>query len=326
MCKPETEFLRLGRTIFKVIFPTKLTLILLSSICISAYSQVIQSEDLKTEIQEETPVNISLGKSIENISNNSITCLMTQSELLTLKNNSKQIIKSHINLTLGKPSDIKLNPNDFFENDFKCFTESNEGITQITIDKGTHFQGSINNEPNSSISMSIVGDQIQGLMYTSSDNQYLIHSESTVDQGIFIHFDKNLRNQTHAFECGTDDWLHYIDNKSDLKSRTKESCKRAKISVRADYDLYLKFNKNPQLVTNYITNLFNQINTIYRREEIQISLSEIIINITPDGFKHISSNLDLNYLKSNYKSFNGNIQICLSGFNNKGIANLGGVA
>lgn len=86
----------------------------------------------------------------------------------------------------------------------------------------------------------------------------------------------------------TDDIKHYIADQINISSRSKESCKRISISLHADYDLYLKFNSNTQLVSNYIIGVFNNVHSLYKREDIQISLAEIIIHTSPDNFPHTS--------------------------------------
>ncbi len=220
-------------------------------------------------------------------------------------------------------SNTELIPTSFIEPDFKCYTEDNGIISEIKINTGIHYQGYINQDNHSLACISLFDQQILGHFALNSNIQYSLEGKSILNKCILTLTQNTTKLENY---CSTNDWDHYIEDKQLLTSRTKENCKRTKISIRADYALYLKFNKDSQLVCNYIISLFNQVNQIYRKEEIQITLSEIIINKTADGFPHTSASLDLNHLKSKFKTFNGNIHLCLSGYTNKGKATLGGVA
>lgn len=224
-----------------------------------------------------------------------------------------------------KAHHAKLTEVHILESNFACLLDDNQSLQPYNFERGAQFQGIIDDDTSSLMTLNVSNQQIHGILIASLQEQYTLHSENNADETtLFIQALKIKDIEIPG--CHTNDWDHYLASETGLATRTRESCKRTQISVRADYELYLKFGKNPQVLGNYIVGLFNQVNALYRREDIQITLSEIIINTLPDGFTHTSANADLNTLKTKYKNFKGNIQLCLSGYSNKGKATLGGVA
>ena len=244
-----------------------------------------------------------------------------------LKSNNK-LVQTDIYLPELGVQKIYFTAYDFFEPDFKFYLLDQENLKEINLDKGIHLKGIINNNLQSMVSVSLSKGIITGHIQVDGFNSFCITPGNSNKNKFFTNITKaNLENEHEIIAtCNTDDIRHFIEDKGLFTSRAKESCKRVAISIRADYDLYLKFNKNPQDVSNYILGMFNQINTIYRREDIQISISEIIIHTSPDGFPHTTATEELDHLRLKYKTYNGNISLCLSGATRNGKAALGGIA
>ncbi len=243
-------------------------------------------------------------------------------------NSNNKLVQSELNFPeLGKQK-IYFTAYDFFEPGFKFYLSDNESQKEISLEKGIHLKGIINNDLQSIASVSLFKNSISGIVQVNRSNCFSLTPAVNDKNKIITNLTKvNLENGNEVMaSCKTDDIRHYIEDKGLLISRTKESCKRVAISIRADYDLFVKFNKNPQNVGNYILGLFNQINTIYRREDIQISISEIIIHTAPDGFPHTTATEELDHLRLKFKTYNGNISLCLSGATRNGKASLGGIA
>ncbi|MCC6815000.1 MAG: T9SS type A sorting domain-containing protein [Saprospiraceae bacterium] len=223
-----------------------------------------------------------------------------------------------------KLQELTLTKHNLFTSNFSIEVDENGSTRKIDVDLGTHYTGYIFNRPNSNIAISNFGNELTGLILDGVEGQYELQSQTSTE-GVFINLNKELLNITSG-GCHTDDWEHYIESDPGLNSRTKEFCKRSSISIRTDYALFLKLNKDTQAVVKYVISLFNQVNSIYRKEDIQIALSQIVINTTTDKLPHNTANGDLNYIKNAYRNFTGNALLCLSGYNRNGKATLGGVA
>lgn len=272
----------------------------------------------------EAPV-ISLGQQFQITSSHEIQASFKSPDLQpkNIANNAR--FNTSVILHDEKEHTLELQQMSFLEPEFGYYEDNGQSITALQYKEGIHFQGKIDHDHETMTAISFFDNEMNGLMHVNSQLQYQLSSTLGSDDAT-MHL-KLLSDLTlPALHCNTNDWDHYVGTADELSVRTKESCRRTKISIRADYELYKKFNKNTQQVYQYITSLFNQVNAIYRRENIQITISDITVNTVQDGFTHTSANLDLNYAKNNYKTFSGNVMLVLSGFTNEGKATLGGVA
>lgn len=113
----------------------------------------------------------------------------------------------------------------------------------------------------------------------------------------------------------------------EMRSAGPSTCKKVYFSITADYDLYTQFGRNPTRVVSYIHGVLSVVQAIYRLEEIQIGISEIIIHTVEDGFRHFTALDDLNIFRYIRRTFNGDIALCFSGYkDHTGFAPLGGHA
>jgi hypothetical protein len=139
--------------------------------------------------------------------------------------------------------------------------------------------------------------------------------------------DESLANKYPVnANCNTDDILQYMGSDHDLSLRTSDNCKSVNVSVDVDYELFVKFKGDVQSITNYITGLFNNVHTLYKRENISIALAQINIHTAKDNFTHISAGEDLESFRKKYPNTNKTLKILLSGYSKSNQATLGGIA
>ena len=104
------------------------------------------------------------------------------------------------------------------------------------------------------------------------------------------------------------------DTRSMSLRGSQHTCKKIYLSITADHDLYLLKNQDITAVTNYLTSVLANVQAIYRLEEIQLGIAEIIIHKSPDPLRHLSALDDLNIFRFIRPSYNGDIALCLSGY------------
>ncbi len=311
------KFINLPTFIIRIYKTTKLSAIITLSLGFS-FNNFIHSQ----LIFNESPSNSSINRIKTTYDQWSKNTLIKQTEYQKLLKSNVQL--SEISLPLEKiESSLQLMEANFFESDFKVLLQEENNTKIYNAKLGRHFQGVDNKDKHTMSAISCFDNEIIGMMIKNQYEQYNITSTNYIN-GLILNL--NPIRHHHQIGCSTDDWEHYIESTPSLQTRTQETCKRTAISIRVDYQLFLKLKSDTSAVVNYVLSLFNQVNAIYRIEYIQISLSEIIINTKPDGLPHTSANTDLNFIKNNYKNFKGNILLCLSGFTRNGKATLGGVA
>lgn len=258
----------------------------------------------------------------------STTYVLNEKELEKWAMHQGGLISTNLRLPGNKGANFIFTEYNFLERDFKIQEQSSDGIRLISPSIGKHFKAICSNSNNQQLSLSIIDGTISGYCLGLGSENYQIVSNKNSKGEIICNAIKiaDIPESEYNFECHTDDHRHYIESKIQLNSRTEQNCKRVRISVLADYELYKKLGSNSQTVTTYILGLFNNLNTIFRRENILISLSSITINTTPDGMPTTNANAALDYFRRTFTNYNGDIYLGISGVSKYGKAYLGGIA
>ncbi|MBK9221501.1 MAG: hypothetical protein IPO16_05200 [Saprospiraceae bacterium] len=283
-------------------------------------NQLSQSESVQSKNIIGTEVN-----SVNVISEGIRYYKLNKKNILSIKNQFNSIVSIKIPTNTGKSLPFVYTEYDFFTPNFEVVLIKNTEQTPMPVDKGIHLKGKILNDENSFSSLSVYENELYGTAYSNNGNKLNILPFENGNTCLVIDEDKISINK-YATACHADDYRHYIEKEVDLQSRLSDNCKIVSISVNVDYELYLKFKGNIQSITNYVTGLFNNVHTLYKRENISIALAQIIIHSTKDGFTHITANEDLDYFRKKYPNINKTVKILLSGYSKNNLAPLGGIS
>ncbi|MDQ3142325.1 MAG: M12 family metallo-peptidase [Bacteroidota bacterium] len=254
---------------------------------------------------------------------------LSKYELRAWKQLNHDFIKTTIPLASGKKLNLILKKFEPLEDRKNIFDLTDETILSVPLTDGHFFQGHLEKDPNSMVSLSLFENEIYGLIIDGDGHTYSI-LPSKISNESLIYFDLVEESKNHTDitlpACSTDDQAHYFENQHQITQRSRDNCKRVSISLRLDFDLYKKQGSSVTKSVNYAIALFNNVQAIYRKEDIQISLAEITVHTTADGFKHISASEDLSFFRKKYPTYKGNIHLLLSGFSISGAPKLGGIA
>lgn len=272
--------------------------------------------------EQELPIGqLQKGQHVFNLKTNSIS---------KLRNNYHELISSEIPDGNGKTHKFLYTEYDFFSPDFEInLLKENQIIKLNNVDRGLHLKGIQKNNSNSISSLSIFENELYGSAYNSNGLKINItptsSSEYLATQCLIT--DENLVDFSNLkFECNTDDFRHYIGSEFSVSTRLNDNCKSVLISIDVDYALYLKFKGNVQSISNYVTGLFNNVHTLYKKEAISIALSQINIHATDDRFTHRTASEDLEFFRTRYPNTKKTIKLLLSGYEKNKIASLGGIS
>ncbi len=218
---------------------------------------------------------------------------------------------------------------DFFDPEFEARLLTENGAESISIQKGIQLKGIPEDGKSGFSTLSLFQNEVYGMVYDEEGTKLSILplKGENANEGRCVFVDeKELNYDRLHSSCQTDDYLQYFESNVALDYRLGDNCKKIGISVDADYDLYLRFNKNIQAVSNYIIGLFNNVHTLYKREGITIMLSQINIHITEDNFSHISASTDLETFRKKYPNSAKQVKLLLSGYQKNNEAPLGGIS
>ncbi|MBT8233482.1 MAG: hypothetical protein HKO66_11215 [Saprospiraceae bacterium] len=151
------------------------------------------------------------------------------------------------------------------------------------------FYGIEDKEQNISISISLKEERISGIIQIA-DQIYNLGYENKIKKHVFV--DHSLVCDIDYFQCeqiGTTDPLELVETKYQKSSSTCNN--DIEIYLEADYDMFVSFNNNSTLVSDYITSVFNEVNQIYSAENIPILISQIVVWVSDDPYQDNSSGI-----------------------------------
>ena len=287
------------------------------------------AELLKTEKSENVSLFSSSNKNSLLKNSGTDTLLLHRVALNALLENYHPLIKINLPSAYTSSKDFYFTEYNFFAEDYAVKLLNEEGAQTLYPKQGLHLKGIAQPGTDGFASLSLFEGSIYGSTITTSSGWTSILpiiGENSASLRCIMTPEDPSQQSTAVSACNTDDFRDFIGNEINITSRLGDNCKIVEISVHVDYDLYLKFNKDVQLISNYVTGLFNNVHTLYKREGISIALKEILIHNTEDNFTHISASADLENFKKKYINTNKTVQLLLSGYSKNGTAPLGGIA
>ena len=185
---------------------------------------------------------------------------------------------------------VVLSERNIFSDDFAVLERGEQGKdSESDYTRGKYFGGKVSGEENSQVTLSIYKNKIAGIV-RSDDKVYNIgvYHNSTYH---IVYEVKNLKEEI-PFHCESID-LH--DPKLRLPYtalKTTSTCNNAvEIYIECDYHMYQNLNSNVTTVTDYVTDMMNEVYTLYNNANIPISISQIVVWTTDDNYSDNSSGL-----------------------------------
>jgi len=224
-----------------------------------------------------------------------------------LKVNDMDLITFSINLPEVGMVEIGLYRQNIFTEDLVI--NSNQGtMSNKTAKKILCYRGGVLNYPNSLVTITIMENEISGLISIGNNNYNLGKIKGT-DTHILYH-EKDL-NLAHDFVCSTvDDELKDPKPIGAINPNKTTQCVRVRVEV--DNGLANQLGGLNASV-NYVASLYNEVLTLYDNDNISVNVSEVYVwqGSSPysgdsdgilDQMSNTSPNADLTTLLSNQGS------------------------
>ncbi len=211
---------------------------------------------------------------------------------------------------------------NIFADGFKVFEAP--AMNYIKYQNGKHYRGIVRGTQSSAVAISIFDDQVMGLI-TSNRIQGNMVLGKLADADAHILYRDDAIMDKMPFECGTDDSFQSYDQE-DLEEQAGEralsDCVRLYLEV--DYDIY-QDKGSTTATTDFITGLFNQVSTMYANENINTSLSPLVIWTQTSPYSGNSSIDLLNDFTAYRQGFDGDLAQLLSYQASGGVAYVDGI-
>src|SRR5262249_48610521 len=153
-----------------------------------------------------------------------------------------------------------------------------DGEVSLPIPRVSHFAGTIEGEPDSSVYLGVTRDALVAYVHSSRGHAYVGPDESnasfvvrTADSPL------NAAASGTAWHCGSEELPAPLTAMAEPSFAAPQSpdvagFKQASIRIETDFQLYQHFGSDPNAVATYVLTLFGAVNVIYERD-VQMHLT-----------------------------------------------------
>ncbi|MDR2118418.1 MAG: zinc-dependent metalloprotease [Tannerellaceae bacterium] len=174
-----------------------------------------------------------------------------------------------------------------------------------------HYRGAVKDNPSSIVDLTCFDNEIMGLICTDEGNYNLALDAQS---GKHLLFNDKALKQRPSFECHTvdDSGVNYdpavlLGDAKASKGILRATNRYVKLYLETKYNLY-QAKGSTSAVDSYIRGVMNQVGTLYRNEEINITISTLYIWTSADPYTNTSTSTTLlSQFQSNRTSINGDL-------------------
>lgn len=235
-------------------------------------------------------------------------------KLATLKAENRSSLTLDLPLSAEQTATFHLKSVKLLADDFKVVNDKNETVPYTP---GLYYQGTLAGNTPSLAAWSLFDNSVITVFSWQNDNYNLgvWKHPSNTQQDIYILYKDKEVQFPHNFECSADKLpkSEHTQAKSLENTPQQQFTNCIKIYFECDYQMYQDNNNSTTNVANFVTGMFNVVQTIYTNETIGVEISEIYTWTTSDPYNSTTSSSDILNDFQNYRtSFNGDLAHLLS--------------
>ena len=180
---------------------------------------------------------------------------------------------------------------------------------KIAYEKGVYYRGCLKDNPNSVASMNFFNGEFNGIISSSALGNIVVGKlDKPNNQSDYIVYSDAKMKVLNQFECHTKD--------KEMETKTTGETNRSGNSVRCvsfyfeiDNNLFIQNGSNTTTTTNWITSVFNNVQTLYNNDGITVGLKSIFIWTTADPYEGVgtTSGAYLNAFSQTTPVFDGDL-------------------
>jgi hypothetical protein len=170
---------------------------------------------------------------------------------------------------------------------------------------GKFYQGIVKGDESSLAAISIYEDEVAGFFTLAGSNYVVGKIKNKEAIGANIVYQESDLVAKNNFSCHTPDAGVPPPGGGGISPNLTARCVR--LYYEAEVDFYTAFGSNSTSVSNYVTNLFNQLKTLYNNDGISVSLSQVFVWTTTDPYTATDVPGTLAQFQATRTSFNGDL-------------------
>lgn len=197
-------------------------------------------------------------------------------------------------------------------------------LKNVAYNPGAYYRGVVKGDYNSVASFSFFKNSMQGIVSAAGFQNLVVGKLNTAGLSDYIVYSDAEMNAVSGFQCKADDKTVLPDfqpKQRTFRSVDSEHC--VTLYFEVDYSLYEQNNSDVAAATNWMTALYNNVQTLYDNDGITTALKSVFVWTEPDPYDGGLGSSDYLYsFYANRPSFDGDAGMLVG--NDAG--GLGGVA
>lgn len=200
---------------------------------------------------------------------------------------------------------VELFRKEIFAEGFKAVNQNKENLD---YDPGVYYRGIVKNDPLSLVAFSFFDNEVIGVAAALGTGNVVVGK--TKDADLYLSYTDHTLTKQNPFQCGVEELAANENRKlsSEKNQATNQTLTQncVRIFYEIAYQPFLENGSNTTTTINWLTAIHNNIATLYANDNIQISLSDILVWTTPDPYVYDYSN-NLDYFRNYRTSFDGDL-------------------
>lgn len=189
------------------------------------------------------------------------------------------------------------------------FIVTNEKNEKINYTPGLYYQGDVLGYNKSLAAFSMFDNSIMAVFSCNNANYVLglWKDKSNINNTIYILYKDSDVLYPREFACGFDALPQQIRSSSNDGDPHLQSNQCIKIYFECDYHMFNDMGSSVN-VTNFVTGMFNVIQTVFNNETIEVEISQVYVWTTTDPYiSGVTSSDLLNSFQATRTTFNGDV-------------------
>lgn len=174
------------------------------------------------------------------------------------------------------PIQVKLTKSNFFNSSSRLITSDGRQF-RLEDFQGLFYQGLVEGNQKSLVTLSIVGDEFSMLLADEAGNYNIGRMPN--DAGTLVFFNDRNVAQGFSFNCGYDDQSFKKEapkvEHSGFQNQVEDKC--VKVYIECDNSLYKLLGERVTGVYGEVSRLFHNVALIYAEEQIRTEISDVFV-------------------------------------------------
>ena len=183
----------------------------------------------------------------------------------------------------GKFIKVLLYKQEILADNFHVDTDK---AVNVAFEAGVHYRGTISGNNTAVAAFSFFKNQMQGIVSADEINNLVIAKIDVKGntEDYIVYSDSKLK-VLNEFSCAVKDEDTHNDSQETPQAKEIQSTKCVTMYFEIDHDLYLANNSSVVETTNWMTGVFNNVQTLYENDGITTALKSIYIWTEQDPYE-----------------------------------------